>query len=246
MKIALIGYGKMGKLIEQVALRNQHMIVAKIDHHLDTSSITKESLNGAEVCIDFSSPQKFLDNIQKLAELKQTIIAGTTGWYDQIDLIKDLVHKHQIGFLYGANFSVGVHLFSKIVNQAALMINRFDDYDVAGFEIHHHQKIDSPSGTAKMLAEGLLDRLDKKSAIIYDRIDRTIKKDELQFSSLRVGQNPGEHHVSFDSEADTIHLSHQARNREGFAKGAILAAEWIKHKKGFYHFNDLMEDLFHG
>lgn len=238
MKIALIGYGKMGKLIEEIALQNEHKIVARINSN---SPITKENLNNADVCIDFSAPKNFIENIKKLASLGQTVVVGTTGWYDQIDLVKDLVERYKIGFLYAPNFSIGVNIFLKIVKEASLLINQFDEYDVGGFEIHHNQKKDSPSGTAKSIAGLLVDHLDKKKTIVYDRVDREIQEDELAFASIRSGCNPGEHSVIFDSNADTISLTHRARNREGFAKGAIVAAEWLQNKKGFYTINDLLK-----
>jgi len=238
MKIALIGYGKMGRLIEEMALQQEEQIVARID---SKQEINKENLKGADVCIDFSHPKCILSNIKKLAELNQTVIVGTTGWYDHLDLVKELVSMHKIGLVYAPNFSIGVNIFLKIVKKAANLIDKFDQYDTAGFEIHHNQKADTPSGTAKAIAQALLNNLDKKTKIVYDLGDRSIEPDELHFASLRVGSNPGEHHVIFDSPSDTISISHQARNRKGFANGAILAARWLQGKKGFFTINDLLE-----
>lgn len=245
MKIALIGYGKMGKLIEEIALQNEHKIVAIIDPQFPGFEITKENLHNADVCIDFSAPQHILENIKTLASLNQTIVVGTTGWYDHLDLVKELVAKYKIGFLYAPNFSIGVNIFLKIVTKAASLINHFDEYDVGGYEIHHNQKQDSPSGTAKSIAHSLLDSIDRKDSLVYDQINRKIEPNELHFASLRAGSNPGQHTVIFDSPSDTITMTHQARNREGFARGAILASEWLMGKKGFYTINDFLGATFH-
>ncbi len=240
MKIALIGYGKMGQLIEEIACGLNHEIVAKIDPHLELKEITEKTLNQADVCIDFSKPACFIENLKKLALLKKQVVAGTTGWYDQMDLVKTLVNDSGIGFIYASNFSIGVNIFLKIVEDATKTFNQFLSYDASGFEIHHKNKKDSPSGTAKSVASVILDKLDRKNNIVYDIVDRKIKDDELHYASIRAGANPGQHSVIFDSEEDTITLVHQARNRTGFAKGALIAAEFLQHKKGFYTINDLM------
>lgn len=242
MKIALIGYGKMGKLIEEIALKEKLSVVSKIDPKLKTSEINEKNLCGADVCIDFSAPHIVLENIKKLAKLNQTIVVGTTGWYDQLDTVKELVLLHNIGLLYAPNFSIGVNLYLKMVAHAALLANKFEEYDVAGFEVHHREKKDSPSGTAKSIAETLTKYIDRKKSITYEMKDGLIASSELHFASLRAGFNPGQHNVTFESAADTISLTHQARNREGFAKGAIIAAKWLLNKKGLYTIDDLMED----
>lgn len=242
MKIALIGYGKMGKLIEEIALQQQLQIVAKIDPKLDTSEINEKNLCKADVCIDFSTPETALENIKKLCTLNQTIVVGTTGWYEHLNTVKELVALHKNALLYAPNFSIGVHLFLKMVSDAATLINQFDDYDVSGYEVHHKEKQESPSGTAKAIAEILQKQIDRKKAITYEKMNRKVTSDELHFASLRAGFNPGQHTVLFESYEDTITLTHQARNREGFAKGALLAAKWLLNKKGFYTIHDLMEN----
>ncbi|HRD56249.1 MAG TPA: 4-hydroxy-tetrahydrodipicolinate reductase [Parachlamydiaceae bacterium] len=242
MKIALIGYGKMGKLIEKAALQEKHEIVARID---SKNKISEKSLNKADVCIDFSAPSHFIENMKELAALNQTVVAGTTGWYSQIDVIKDLVECSKIGFFYAPNFSIGVNIFYEIVKQAASLIHSFDNYDASGFEIHHHKKKDSPSGTAIELSRLLMNELKRKKEVVYTQIDEEIKPHELHFASVRGGQNPGQHTILFDSSEDTITLTHQARNREGFAKGALTAACWLQGKKGFYTMQDMIEEKFH-
>lgn len=243
MKIALIGYGKMGRLIEDIARQKEHAIIAKIHPSGTFSSIDEKLIHQADVCIDFSIPQAAFQNICTLAQMKKNIIMGTSGWYEHLDEVKQIVHENQIGFLFSPNFSIGVHLFNSIVKAAAQLINEFEDYDVAGQEIHHNQKIDSPSGTAKSIVYTLLEKIKRKTLPVYDIVDRPIASHELHFPSIRCGSNPGMHRVIFDSPADTITIEHQARNREGFARGAVAAAEWLVGKKGFFTLNDMIHAL---
>ncbi len=240
MKIALIGYGKMGKLIGEMALQHEHKIVATIN---SSQEITRELVEHAEVCIDFSHPDTILDNIKRLAELNKNIVVGTTGWYDHVDIVRRIVETHKIGLIYSPNFSIGINLFLRIVKEAASLMNHFDEYDVGASEIHHSQKADSPSGTAKALTSLLVDHIDRKKTINYDMANQPIAFDELHCASLRCGSNPGFHSVTFDAPADTIVISHQARNREGFARGAITAAEWLQQKKGLFTMHDLLGEI---
>ena len=237
MKISLIGYGKMGRMIEEEALNQGHDIVSKVDPY-DTQAthkiINADSLGDADVCIEFTTPETVIDNISIISSLGKNIVIGTTGWYDRIDEISDLITD--IGVVYSPNFSLGVGLFKEILSHAATLISQYSCYDVAGFEHHHNKKADSPSGTAKAIAELLLEKIENKSKIVYDRVDSSISPEELHFSSLRCGNAPGTHSVIFDSEADTIKITHQAHNRKGFALGSIKAAEWIIGKKGLFKF----------
>jgi len=216
MQIALIGYGKMGKLIEQIALQKGHVITSRITA---TSQITDSNLSQADVCIDFSHPHAILDNTMRVSELKKNLIVGTTGWYEHLPTVKSIVNQANIGFLYSPNFSIGVQLFFKIVKEAAALISHFPEYDVGIFEAHHKAKADSPSGTAKALADVLRTKL---------------QRNEFNTSAMRCGSIPGTHTVMFDSLVDSICLTHQARSREGFASGAIAAAEWLNGRKGFF------------
>ena len=236
MKISLIGYGKMGRMIEKEALNCGHDIVSKIDPYDPQAThkiINAASLGDADVCIEFTTPETVIENISIVSQLGKNIVIGTTGWYDKIDEISDLATD--IGAVYSPNFSLGVGLFKEIISHAASLIDQYSCYDVAGFELHHNKKADSPSGTAKAIAELLLEKIKSKNKIVYDRVDRSIQPEELHFSSLRSGNTPGTHSVIFDSEADTIKITHQAHNRKGFALGAIKAAEWIIGKKGLYN-----------
>ena len=234
MKIALIGYGKMGKLLEAKALEKGFSITAIVDSKNSLKSkMTRDALLNADVCIDFSTPDAVLENIKALAPLKKNIVMGTTGWLDKEDEIKALVEKHRLGFIYASNFSIGVALFSSLVEQAAKIFLPFKQYEARGFEIHHNKKLDAPSGTAKSLAD-----------IVNKERSTDFKKNKpITFSSIRVGHVPGTHTLLFDSEVDTIELTHIARNREGFAEGALLAAEWIQNKIGLFTINDLINEI---
>jgi 4-hydroxy-tetrahydrodipicolinate reductase len=245
MKIALIGYGQMGRIIEQVAKQRNHTVVSRIDplaKDADHKEVTKEAIQDADVCIDFTHPTSVIENIHKVAGLGKDMVVGTTGWHDKVDEIRPIVGK-KTGLIYGSNFSIGVNIFFKIVEDAARLFNKFEAYDVAGLEFHHNKKADSPSGTAKTLAESLKSNIKRKNSIVYDIVNRKILPSELHFASVRVGSVPGTHKIIFDSAADTIELSHTARNREGFALGAIIAAEWISGKKGMYNISDMMKEI---
>jgi len=242
MQIALIGYGKMGKEVE-LAARNRGITVARIfeiDTNTGAAGMTRESLSGVDVCIDFSSPMAVMDNIHAAAECGTNIVVGTTGWYDRVDDVRALVHKKNIGFLYSANFSLGVNLFLQIVGEAAQLIDPYPEYDAAISETHHRGKADSPSGTALSLANSMVQAMKRKSEIVTDVTRGPIRPEQLHVSSVRVGAVTGTHAVVFDSDADTIELVHRAKSRRGFASGVIAAAEWLKGKKGFYTMRDVI------
>ncbi len=242
LKIAIIGYGQMGKLIEQLAVQNDCEIVAIIDPLLG-NEITAETVSNADVCVEFSTPGAAFNNIKKLVELGKNVVTGTTGWFDKLDKIKIMVEEAGTGFIYGSNFSVGMNLFYSIIESTAKLMNKAEDYDLQGLEIHHRQKKDSPSGTAKILSDIILKNIDRKTKSQFDRLERKIEKEEFHFASIRFGDVPGTHSISFDSEADTIELKHTARNRNGLVTGAIKAAKWIKNKKGFYNFTDKLNEI---
>ncbi len=247
MNIAILGYGKMGHEIEKAAKSRGIVVTATIDQNSREASfreITAESLRGADVVIDFTRPDAVVGNVRKVAALKKSMLVGTTGWYDRLDEVKKTVRNSGIGLIYSSNFSVGVNVFFRMVEEAAKLIDRVPAYDAFGYELHHSQKADSPSGTAKTLAEILTANMKRKSKINYDRVNRKISPEELHFASIRAGSIPGTHVVGFDSEADTIELKHTARSRAGFALGAVLAAEWLCKKKGFFVMNDFVSEFF--
>lgn len=225
MKIGLIGYGKMGKMIEKEALLHHYEIVCVCDSiHWNFYDLAK-----ADVCIEFTRPDAVLNNITKIAELKKNVVVGTTGWETDFKKIHQIVNQSKIGFLHSSNFSIGIHILLQLLEKASKIMNHFPQYDVAGVEYHHNQKKDSPSGTALEI-----------SSVIQDNMQRV---DSLPFSSIRCGNIPGKHSVLFDSPTDSLLIQHEARNREGFAAGALLAANWMKDKTGIFSFKECMDEL---
>ena len=245
MNIAIIGYGKMGHEIETIA-KAKGMTITTIDpndNEANFKEINEESMKDIDVCIEFTNPDSVISNIKKITQFGKNIVIGTTGWYDKMDEVKKIIEDAGTGVIWSGNFSIGVNIFFKIIEDAAKIINNIDDYDIFVHEFHHNQKADSPSGTATMIGEILTNNIERKTTVVTEELNRQIKKDELHISSTRSGNIPGTHIVGFDSSADTIELKHTARNRSGFALGALMAANWIKDKKGFYDINDLMKEL---
>ena len=249
MKLSIIGFGQMGQMIRQCAIERGLEVVSTIDpinQNADYREITKESIGAADVCICFTQPQAALDNIKAVCAQKKHLVMGTTGWEDHMESVRALVNETGIGMVYSSNFSIGVNIFFKLIEKAAGVINSFDMYDVLGWEAHHNIKMDSPSGTAKTIANILLENIDRKSTIVEDKLDRAIQPEELHFASMRGGRIPGTHSVLLDSEFDTIELKHTARSRKGFAMGSIVAAEWIVNQKGLFTEADMMQQLIPG
>ena len=246
MNIAIIGYGKMGREIERLAKDRGINIVSIIDSNDPNAQyreINDESLNGADVCIDFTHPSSILENIKKTAALGKNMVVGTTGWYDQAGEVKKIVEEAGTGLIWSGNFSIGVNIFFKIIEDSAKIIDKFDDYDIFVHEFHHNQKADSPSGTAAMIGKILIGNIQRKSKIVTEEVKRRIEPNELHISSTRAGKIFGTHIVGFDSDADSIELKHTAKGRQGFASGAVMAAEWINGKKGFYGINAMLGNL---
>ncbi len=243
MNIALIGYGKMGKEVEEVAKERGHTVslVLDIDNNENGQGLSKDLLRAVDVCIDFSTPSAVLTNIKQVIACKKPMVVGTTGWYDHLDEITEMVRASGIGFIYASNFSIGMNLFFKVVACAGRLFNGYADYDVFVHEIHHNQKVDSPSGTALMLGKVLLDNIERKKELLTETSKRKIAPSALHVTSTRVGSVPGTHVVGFDSLADSIELRHTTRSRIGYAIGAVRAAEWIIGKKGVKTFTDLLE-----
>lgn len=243
MKIALIGYGKMGKEVEQAAIRREITIKHIFPTDRELISINKKTLHDVDVCIDFTSPLATLDTVRRVADCNKNIVIGTTGWYDQLDQVSAIVRKNKIGLLYSPNFSLGMNLFFQVAAAAATAVDGFDEYDVAIHEIHHREKKDSPSGTALTIGRILLDHFRKKKELLSETSHGTIPSPKLHVTSERVGYAAGTHTILFDSEADSIELTHRAKNRSGFALGALIAAEWLVGKKGVYTMNDVLGSL---
>jgi len=244
MKIALLGYGKMGKIIEKIATDRKHEIVLKIDHD-NLHELTAENLKKADVAIEFTMPGSVLGNIAKCFEAGTPVVVGTTGWYDELENIKQQCEENNNTLLYATNFSVGVNIFFKINKILAKLMNNYPYYDVQVEEIHHTQKLDSPSGTAITIAEGIIENIDAKKGWLNilttddNNTEDNINQNELLIESLRIDSVPGTHTVIYDSEVDSIEFKHTAHNRNGFALGAVLAAEWLQDKKGFHSVQDM-------
>ncbi len=246
MKIALVGYGKMGQEVERAASQKGHSIVARIDPLAEGCSardITAATLEPADVCIEFTQPDAVVTNAEQVARLKKPIVVGTTGWYEHLAAVEKAVLEAGSALVYAPNFSLGVNLFYRIAETAAALFEGFEEYDVSGMEMHHRRKVDSPSGTARRLGEIVLKAFPRKKRVRSDAIDRAIAPEEFHLVSVRAGYFPGTHSLTFDSAADTVELIHTARSRAGFASGALLAAEWIVGRKGVYTFEQVLEDL---
>jgi len=244
MKIALLGYGKMGKIIEKIAIDRKHEIVLKISS-ANLDELTTENLQKADVAIEFSNPESVLTNIKKCFEANVPVVVGATGWYTEFEAIKQQCEAGNNTLLYGTNYSVGVNIFFHINKMLAKLMNNYPYYDVQVEEIHHTQKLDSPSGTAITIAEGIIDNIESKNGWVNvlttddNNSQDNISQNELLIESLRIDSVPGTHTVIYDSEVDSIEFKHTAHNRNGFALGAVLAAEWLQDKKGFYSVQDI-------
>jgi len=234
MKIALIGYGKMGREIETIA-RQQGETIAQV---FEIGNVVRpESLDGVDVCIDFSMPDAVLSNIRAAVEARRDIVVGTTGWYQHLPELKNEVKES--GLLYSANFSLGMNYFFRLVRRAGELMNGAAEYDPYVHEVHHRQKLDSPSGTALRLARILMDTIDRKKEILAQPSVGQIGPEMLHVTSTRAGVVAGTHTVAFDSEADFIELTHVAKTRRGFALGALAAARWLHGRKGIYTMDDV-------
>lgn len=229
LKIALIGYGAMGKIIKTLAADKNHEIAAIIDESdaALTAEELAEKLKGVNAAIDFSIAEAVKRNVEACLIAGVALVEGTTGWNAEREIIKKLVEEKGGAFVFGANFSIGVNLFYRITDYAAKLFSKFEDYEAFVEEQHHSRKKDAPSGTALKLKDIVAEHFTK----------------DFSVSSTRAGHIPGTHRVGFDGAADQITLEHLARSREGFASGAILAAEWIAGRKGFYEFADVMDEI---
>ena len=230
MKIALLGYGKMGKIIEKLAIEKGHTVV-----YTSTRNGSSGVLVDADTAIDFSSPDIAKENIMKCIDHAIPIVSGTTGWLKDYDEVAEFCEKQHGSFLYASNFSIGVNLFFKINEYTAKLMKDYKDYTVSVEEIHHTEKKDEPSGTAITITEDILRNSDKKEWILNNK-----KQDAVTITAMREHDVKGTHTVEYESKIDTISLKHEAHSREGFALGAILAAEWIVDKKGVFSMQDVL------
>ena len=230
MKIALLGYVKMGTVIERIALERGHEIVLKKDEFN-----TYDGLSTADVAIDFSVPTAAVDNISNCFHANVPVVSGTTGWLEHFDEMTALCNEKQGGFISSSNFSLGVNIFFELNEYLAKIMSQFDSYKVSMEEIHHTQKLDAPSGTAISLAKGVIENSSYANWTLDDA-----KQGEIHIEAKRIGDVPGTHTVTYDSIVDSIELKHTAHNREGFALGAVIAAEWLAGKTGIYSMKDVL------
>jgi 4-hydroxy-tetrahydrodipicolinate reductase len=236
MKIALVGYGKMGHMIEEIALGRGHEIVLKISSQ-NTSDLTETNLQKADVAIEFTSPSAAFENVKKCIESKVPVVTGSTGWNEKLREAEKICKQYDGSFLHASNFSIGVNIFFEVNKLLAKLMNSQPDYEVSLKEIHHTQKKDAPSGTAVTLAEQILQELKRKNTWIKKGQPDA---DQIFIASERIDPAPGTHHVKYSSEIDDIEIIHTAHNRKGFATGAVLAAEYIHNKKGVFSMKDVL------
>ncbi|HBG87542.1 MAG TPA: 4-hydroxy-tetrahydrodipicolinate reductase [Marinilabiliaceae bacterium] len=236
MKIALIGYGKMGKTIERIAVTRGHKIVARVDP-FNGEDFSAPGLATADIAIEFSRPETAFNNYLECFKLNLPVVSGTTGWLDKLGEVKALCEKGQT-FFYASNFSIGVNILFAINEQLAKIMNKYPQYEVDITEVHHTHKLDAPSGTAITLAEGIFENLSRKTKW---ELDKQSSADAIAIKAIREGEVPGIHTVKYESEVDEITIHHSAKSRDGLALGAIIAAEFTQNKKGFLSMKDLLK-----
>jgi 4-hydroxy-tetrahydrodipicolinate reductase len=267
MKVILVGYGKMGRLLDARLPERGHSVTAVVDPFVQAGAASsgapvypslEEALKGppgkgladADVAVEFTKPGTAPENILFLTGRNIPVVTGTTGWYNRLPEITEKVNAAGSALLWASNFSLGVNLFYRIAAYAAKLADAFPEYDVGGYEIHHNKKEDSPSGTAKILVDRVLAQMKRKTKGVYEKLDRPPAADEIHYASLRAGSAPGIHTLIFDSPADTIELTHSARSREGLAAGAVAAAEWLVSRdkggparQGVFTMDQAIEDI---
>ncbi len=263
MNVVIVGYGRMGKLIESILVERGHKIVRRVDSMGlgDTQNLTSAALTGADGVIEFALAEGILDRIALYAEAGVKTVIGTTGWNDSLFAAESLYKSSEQkstgaqgdpaisngtrrgALLWGSNFSLGAHMFFRLSRAAARLVNKAEEYDVSLIEYHHNKKADYPSGTALTAAEGVLAELDRKKRIIKDLPDGPIPPEDLQVASVRVGSVPGIHEMRMDSPADFLTVRHEARNRGGLALGAVRGLEWLEDKTGWFEAEAFFDDL---
>ena len=236
MNVALIGYGKMGRAIEEIAARRGHQVVLKIDEY-NLADYTQENIRKADVVIEFTGPHSAFENVKRALEFDVPVVCGSTGWLDRLEEVKKLCERRKGSFIYASNFSVGVNIFFEVNKKLAALIAPHKDYDIQITEIHHTAKKDAPSGTAITIAEQILENINRKKAWVNHISDNPW---ELEIISERIDPTPGIHKVKYSSAIDDIEIIHTAHNRNGFALGAVLAAEYITGKKGMFSMKEVL------
>lgn len=239
-RLAIIGHGAMGHEVERLAEPLGITVTSIFDVDRPITSAKQANF---DVAIDFSWPDAVLDNVRAAARLNRPIVIGTTGWYDRMDEVRQVITDASIGCVWGSNFNIGTHLFLRIVRSAAELINPHESFDVAVHEWHHHRKKDSPSGTALSTAQNILAGLSRKTHVETETQHERIDSSALHVTSSRVGEIIGCHQVTIDGPYESIEITHSAKNRQGFAQGALLSAQWIQHRTGFFDVSDFIDSL---
>ena len=239
-RLAIIGHGAMGREVERLAEPLGMRVTSIFDVDRPITAIEHAEF---DVAIDFSWPDAVLDNVRAAARLKRPIVIGTTGWYGQLDEVRQVITDASIGCVWGSNFNIGTHLFLRLVRNAAELINPHTSFDVAVHEWHHHRKKDSPSGTALSTAQNILEALSRKTHVETETQHERIDPSALHVTSSRVGEVIGRHQVTIDGPFESIEITHSAKNRQGFAQGALLSARWIQHRTGFFDVSTIIDSL---
>ncbi|MEN8121145.1 MAG: 4-hydroxy-tetrahydrodipicolinate reductase [Bacteroidota bacterium] len=237
MNIAIIGYGKMGRIIEKLATKKNHVIVLKIDDS-NINDLTIKNLKKADVAIEFTNPEAASHNISLCFDAGTPVVSGTTGWLDKYEVLKKRCVTEKQAFFYASNFSLGVNIFFKLNQYLASAMNQFENFDVSVQETHHIHKLDAPSGTAITIADDIISKIDRKQNWVKENIEN---ENQIAIKSFREGENPGEHTVIYNSPIENIEIKHESKNREGLAQGALLAAEYIIGKTGMLGMDDLLD-----
>ncbi|QEN07938.1 4-hydroxy-tetrahydrodipicolinate reductase [Oceanispirochaeta crateris] len=246
MKVIIMGYGRMGREIEKILQERGHQIISRVDPggFGDELTPSEESLTAADAVIEFALPLGIEKNTALYSQFDLKAVIGTTGWTDRKETVLKPFENGKGACLYGSNFSIGAHLFFRLTEAASKMINKVEEYDIMLTEYHHNKKVDAPSGTALTAANLVLKNMDRKKEILPGNPQGAIKPEQLHVASIRGGHIPGIHTITMDSPADSLEISHNARNRSGFALGAVMAAEWLlKDKSGIYTVDDFISDL---
>ena len=243
MRLLLFGSGRMGQEVVRVAQAAGHVVVAQLDRRSNQPEALSGDATNVDVAIDFTQPEAAIGNLEKVAAAGLPMVIGTTGWYDDLAKARDISETQGIGVVWGANFSIGAHVLQEVVRLAATLLDRFGEYDPYVYEHHHRGKRDAPSGTAHRLADAVVAAMTRKRSIHTGNVDGVLPSDALHVASVRAGEAFGYHRVGFDAAAETIELAHTARSREGFARGALYAAEWIKDRTGWFEFSELFAEV---
>ena len=242
MRLAIVGRGRMGAAIRSVARELGHDVVLEIDTKSPlVGGPTSSALGDVEVALDFTTPHAVVDNLRVLAEAQVSVVVGTTGWHQELDVVRELAGTHGIGVVYAANFSIGANVLLQAVRRAAALLSEMPEFDAYVLEHHHRNKVDAPSGTALSLASAIVDESETKDRIVAGTPEGRLDASALHVASVRAGYVFGRHVVGFDGPSDLVELTHLAKGREGFARGALKAAEWVRGRRGVFEFQSVLE-----